>query len=65
MCQLAAKCKNPATLVVVHKAVGAMAERRVDTCRQCAARIGAGSPAGALIDQPGRESRFYKIEGAA
>lgn len=62
MCKLAAKCKKPAAYIVVHKAVGAMEERRIEACETCAGRIG-NMGRGRLIDAPGRESRFYKIEG--
>lgn len=61
MCNLAAKCNRPAAFTVVHKAVGAMPERRVDACAKCAGTVGKGTPDGPLLNTATRESRFYKI----
>jgi hypothetical protein len=62
MCEFAAKCKNEAEFVVIHKAVGKRPEFKRDACKACASRIGSKSPDGPLIDDPGMESVFFKLE---
>lgn len=64
-CQLYVSCKGHAEFNVIHKAVGKTPARTVPACAKCASRIGIGEiPVSSkkLIDQPGMESRFYKIE---
>ena len=62
MCEFSAKCKAEATYNVIHKAVGARESFTRTACDKCASMIGKGGPGGALIDQPGMESNFYKLE---
>jgi hypothetical protein len=61
MCQLTANCKSADAYVIVHKAAGKCAEYRRNACEKCARKIGrlTGTP---LIDMPGRESTYYRLE---
>ncbi len=66
MCDLYSKCKNNSEFKVIHKAVGLRKARIVKSCKICAGKVGVmvkGQPA--LIDQPGMDSKFYKIERLA
>lgn len=56
MCQLTSKCKNESEIVVLHKRVGAMSERRVPACGECASRVAMGA-----LMQHG-ETQYYKLE---
>lgn len=62
MCQLYGNCKKAPAYKVIHKAVGARAAYVKEACADCASKIGMHSPQGALINQSGMESAFYKLE---
>ena len=62
MCNYTRNCNRACTHRIVRKAAGTRPELATHACQSCATRIGSASPDGPVINQPGSESTYYRIE---